>query len=87
MTQQMQQSEYPYVLTIETSPLHSTTVPIAFLTAGESESFLQNDFKRLVEAAGLKGVRVHIERAPTADYDKVLVDVAAHLRTAATRAA
>ncbi len=81
------QPEYPYVLTIETAPGQSTTVPIAFLTAKEIETFLQADFQRLVEAAGLKGVRVHIERAPTADYDKVLVDVAGHLRAVATRAA
>ena len=81
------QPEYPYVLTLETAPGQSTVVPIAFLTTREIENFLQTDFKRLVEAAGLKGVRVHIERAPTADYDKVLVDVAGHLRSVATRAA
>lgn len=87
MTQETRQPEYPYVVTIETDNGRSTSVPIAFLTSKEIENFLQTDFKQMVAQAGLKGVRVHLERAPVADYEKVLGDVAAYLRTAARQAA
>ena len=42
------------------------------MTAEQVERFLQVDFKRLVEGAGIRGARVHVERAATADYEKVL---------------
>ena len=35
-----------------------------------------------MDAAGIKGARIHVERATTADYEKVLEDIAACLRTA-----
>ncbi len=79
--------EYPYVLKIETAKGHATSVPIAFLTAQQVQEFLQVDFKRLVQEAGLSGVRIHVERAPTADYEKVLGEVAAYLRASGERAA
>ena len=82
MNPQTEIAEYPYVLRIETTTGHSISVPIAFLTAKQVEVFLQSDFTRLVQEAGLSGVRIHVERAPTADYDKVLGEVATYLRTA-----
>jgi hypothetical protein len=82
MTAEAQQPEYPYSVKIETSTGQSTSVPIAFLTRHQVEKFVQSDFKRLVEEAGTKGARIHVERAETADYDKVLSEISAYLRTA-----
>lgn len=87
MTVDAQQAEYPYSVKIETSTGQATDVPIAFLTRQQVESFLQFDFKRLVEEAGIKGARIHVERAMTADYEKVLGDIAACLRTAPVKVA
>lgn len=82
MAVEAQQAEYPYSVRIEVSTGQSADVPIAFLTQQQVESFVQFDFKRLMEEAGIKGARIHVERAMTADYEKVLSDVAACLRTA-----
>jgi hypothetical protein len=71
---------------IETPADQSVTVPLAFLTREEIASFLQSDFQRLAQEAGIKGTRVHVEQAATADYDNVLQDVAAYLRRAALKA-
>lgn len=87
MSQQTQQPELPYFLKIETSTGHTSTVPIAFLTPKQVEDFIQVDFKRIVQEAGINGARVHIERATTADYEKVLADFADCLRGARLRAA
>lgn len=86
MSQEVQQTEYAYFVRIETST-KSTDIPVAFLTRQQLANFLQFDFKRLVEEAGIKGARIHVERATTADYEKVLGDIAACLRTAGIKAA
>lgn len=82
MNVEAQHPEFPYFVKIETSTGQSANVPIAFLTREQVANFLQFDFKRLVEEAGIKGARIHVERATTADYDKVLGEVSACLRTA-----
>lgn len=87
MTPETLQAEYPYFVKIETSTGQSAIVPVAFLTPAQVENFLQVDFKRLVQEAGVKGARIHVERAMTADYDKVLCDIAACLRAAGVKAA
>ena len=87
MSTEAQQTEYPYLVKIETSTGHSSTVPIAFLTPKQVEDFIQVDFKRIVQEAGVHGARVHVERATTANYEKVLADFAACLRSARTKAA
>ena len=87
MNVEAQQAEYPYFVKIETSAGQSANVPIAFLTRQQVENFIQFDFKRLVEEAGIKGARIHVERASTADYEKVLGDIAACLRTAPVKVA
>jgi hypothetical protein len=87
MNVEAQQAEYPYCVKIEISSGHSASVPLAFLTRQQVESFLQFDFKRLVEEAGLKGARIHVERAVTADYSKVLGDISACLRSAREKVA
>jgi hypothetical protein len=87
MSPNVQQIEYPYTLKIETPTGQAVTVPVAFLTREQITSFLQSDFQRLAQEAGMKGSRVHVEQAVTADYDNVLQDVAAHLRRAALKKA
>ncbi len=87
MSSETPQAEYPYVLTIETSNGQSTNLPIAFLTPKQIEAFLQSDFQQLVLEAGIRGVRIHVERAIAADYEKILSDVADYMRSAAVRAA
>ena len=84
---QPQQPELPYFVKIETSTGHTATVPIAFLTTKQVEDFLQVDFKRLVQEAGVKGARIHVERASIADYEKVLADFSACLRSSQSKAA
>ena len=54
MTPEAQQSESPYAVKIETAAGKSTTVPIAVLTAKELEVFLQVDFKKLAQEAGVR---------------------------------
>jgi len=87
MTPETQQPEYPYSVKIEIPTGQSATVPIAFLTPKQVEDFLQFEFKRLAQEAGVKGARIHVERATTAEYEKVISEVAACLRTATAKAA
>jgi len=87
MNPEMQQSESPYCVRIETKTGQTATVPIAVLTPKQLEVFLQSDFKRLAQEAGAKGARIHVERAIAADYEQVLREVAACLSTAKARAA
>jgi hypothetical protein len=76
----VQEAQYPYCVKVETSTRHFA-IPVAFLTPKEVEAFLQFDFKRLAQEAGVTAVRIHLERAMTADYEKVLVDIKACLRS------
>jgi len=72
MNSETQQSESPYRVRIETETGQSATVPIAVLTPKQLEVFLQSEFKRLAQEAGVKGARIHVERAIAADYEQVL---------------
>ena len=87
MTAEIQQPESPYCVKIETATGRSATVPIAFLTPQQLEVFLQTEFKRLAQEAGVKGARVHIERAIAADYEQVIREVESCLRSAKASAA
>ena len=80
MTPETQQPEYPYSVKIETSTGHHANISVAFMTPKQVEDFIQFDFKRLVQEAGFKGARIHVEPATTADYANVLHEVAASLR-------
>jgi hypothetical protein len=86
MSSEAKSIEYPFALKVETSAGQSVTVPIAFLTRDQVAKLLQSDFKRLAQEAGIKGARVQVEQAVTADYDIVLQEVAAYLRRAALKA-
>lgn len=85
MTPDTQYSESPYCVKIEMATGQSITVPIAVLTSKQLETFLQTEFKRLAQAAGVTGARVHVERAMAADYDHVIREVEACLRSAQPR--
>ena len=87
MTPEIQQSESPYCVKIETATGQSTTVPIAILTPTQLEVFLQTEFKRLAQEAGVTGARIHVERATAADYEQVLREVSVCLRSATKRIA
>jgi hypothetical protein len=87
MTPETQQSESPYCVKIETATGRSTTVPIAVLTPKQLEDFLQIEFKKLAQEAGVKGARIHVERAIAADYEQVLREVSECLLSAKKRAA
>ena len=87
MTPETQQSESPYAVRIETTTGGSTIVPIAILTPKELEFFLQVDFKKLAQEAGVKGARVHVERTVAANYEQVVREVAACLSSAKTKVA
>jgi len=82
MTLETQPSESPYSVKIETATGKSSTVPIVFLTPKQLEDFLQVEFKKLAQEAGVKGARIHVERAVAADYEQVIREVAACLRSA-----
>ena len=82
MTPETQQSESPYSVKIETATGKSSTVPIVILTQKQLEDFLQIEFKKLAQEAGVKGARIHVERAVAADYEQVVREVAACLRSA-----
>ena len=81
MTPEAQQSESPYSVKIETATGRSSTVPIVVLTPKQLEDFLQIEFKRLAQEAGVRGARVHVERAIAADYEQVIREVVACLRS------
>ena len=87
MNPETQPSESPYRVRIETDAGQSATVPIAVLTPKQLEVFLQTEFQRLAQEAGVKGARIHVERAIAADYDQVLREVTACLSAAKARAA
>ena len=87
MTTEPQLSESTYCVEIETATGQSSTVPIAFLTTKQLEVFLQTEFKRLAQEAGVQGARIHVERAVAADYEQVLREVSACLQSAKKRAA
>jgi hypothetical protein len=81
MSPETQQSEHPYSVKIETPTGQSAIVPVAFLTPKQVEVFLQIEFKRLAQEAGVKGARIHMERATAADYEQVIHEVTACLRS------
>jgi hypothetical protein len=87
MNPETQQSESPYCVKIETQNGQSATVPIAVMTPKQLEVFLTSEFKRLAQEAGVKGARIHVERATAADYQQVLRELAACLSSAKARVA
>src|SRR5260370_38359058 len=87
MDAEKKQYESAYWVRIETETGQSSTVPIAVLTPKQLEVFLQSEFNKLAQEAGVKGARIHVERAIAADYEQVLREVAACLFSAKAPAA
>ncbi len=87
MSPEMQQYESPYSVKIETATGKSTNLPIVVLTPKQLADFLQVEFKKLAQEAGVRGARLHVERAVAADYDQVIREVAACLSPAKTNVA
>jgi hypothetical protein len=87
MTPETHQFESPYSVKVEVATGKSTTIPTAVLTSKQLENFLQVEFNRLVQEAGVKGASVHVERAVAADYEQVIREVMACLRSAKSSAA
>ena len=84
MTPEMQQqSESPYCVRIETETGQSSTVPIAFLTPKQLEVFLQSEFKKLAQEAGVRGAPAFSGAGGGRRLEQVLREVSACLFTAA----
>jgi len=80
MAPEAEQPEYPYSVKIESPTGQSATVSVV-LTPKQVENILQFEFKRLAQEAGVKGARIHVERATPADYQRVVREVTECLRS------
>ena len=86
MTPKTQQPLHPYSVKIETLTGKSSTIPVTFLTPKQAEH-VQVEFKRLAHEAGIKGARINVQRVVADDYEKVISEAKACLRTAMPKAA
>ena len=86
MTPKLQQPLHPYSVKIETPTGKSATLPVTFLTPKQAEQ-VQVEFKRLAHEAGIKGARINVQRVVADDYEKVISEAKACLRTAMPKAA
>jgi hypothetical protein len=88
-----QQREYAYCVQIETRTGESAVISPALLTQKQVKHFVQFEFKRLSQEAGIRGSRIHVEQVAAvdckgaADYNKVISDVAARLRSGVKKVA
>ncbi len=86
MTPKTQQPRHPYSVKIQTPTGKSAALPVTLLTPKQAEE-VQVEFKRLAHEAGVKGARINVQRAVADDYEKVIREAKACLRTAAAKAA
>jgi glyceraldehyde-3-phosphate dehydrogenase/erythrose-4-phosphate dehydrogenase len=86
MTPKTQQPLHPYSVKIETPTGKSATLPVTLLTPTQAEE-IQVEFKRLAHEAGIKGARINVQRVVADDYEKVIREAKACLRTAMAKAA
>jgi hypothetical protein len=86
MTPKTQPPLHPYAVKIETPTGKSATFPNTLLTPKQVEQ-VQLEFKRLAHEAGVKGARISVQRASADDYEKVMHEAKACLRTAVAKAA
>src|SRR5213079_550407 len=86
MTPTTQQPLHPYSVKIETPTGKSSTLPVTLLTPKQAEQ-VQVEFKRLAREAGIKGARINVQRVVADDYEKVISEAKACLRTAMPKAA
>ena len=86
MTPKTQQPLHPYSVKIETPTGKPATLPLTLLTPKQAEE-AQVEFKRLAHEAGIKGARINVQRVVADDYEKVISEAKACLRTAMAKAA
>ena len=86
MTPKTQQPLHPYSVKIETPTGKSATLPVTLLTPKQAEA-VQVEFKRMAHEAGIKGARIDVQRVVADDYEKVIREAKACLRTAMAKAA
>lgn len=86
MTPKTQQPLHPYSVKIATPTGKSATLPVTLLTPKQVEE-VQLEFKRLAQEAGIKGARIDVQRVIADDYEKVIHEAKACLRTAMAKAA
>jgi hypothetical protein len=86
MAPKTQQLLHPYSVKIETPTGRSATLSNTLLTPKQVEE-IQLEFKRLAHEAGVKGARISVQRVTADDYDKVMHEAKACLRTARATAA
>ena len=86
MAPKTQQLLHPYSVKIETPTGRSATLSNTLLTPKQVEE-IQLEFKRLAHEAGVKGARISVQRVTADDYDKVMHEAKACLRTAQATAA
>jgi predicted RNA-binding protein with PUA-like domain len=77
---------HPYAVKIETTTGKSATLANTLLTPKQVEQ-VQLEFKRLAHEAGVKGARISVQRVTADDYEKVIHEAKACLRTAVAKAA
>ena len=86
MTPKTQPLLHPYSVKIATPTGRCATLANTLLTPKQAEH-IQLEFKRLAHEAGVKGARVTVQRVIADDYDKIMHEVKACLRTAVSKAA
>lgn len=86
MTPKTQQLLNPYSVKIETPTGKSATLPNTLLTPKQAEQ-AQLEFKKLAHEAGVKGARITVQRVSADDYEKVMHEAKACLRSALATAA
>jgi hypothetical protein len=86
MIAKIQAPLHPYAVKIETPTGRSATLSNTLLTPKQVEQ-IQLEFKRLAHEAGVKGARITVQRVMADDYEKVMREAKACLRTALATAA
>jgi hypothetical protein len=86
MTPKMQPPLHAYAVKIEIPTGRSVTLPNTLLTPKQVEQ-IQLEFKRTAHETGVKGARITVQRIVADDFEKVMREVRACLRTALAKAA
>ena len=86
MTPRTQQPLHLYSVKIETPTSKSASIPVTLLTPKQAEQ-AQVEFKQLAQEAGIKGARINVQAVVADDYEKVISEAKACLRTAMPTAA
>jgi hypothetical protein len=86
MTPKKHQPLHPYSVKIVTPTGKCATLPLTLLTPKQVKD-VQIEFKRSAQEAGIKGARIAVQRIAADDYERVLREAKACLRTVMAKAA